>query len=350
MDRGKAYEILQLDPNKPINEDILKSKYKKLAMQYHPDKNPTGEEQFKLITTAYKFLSEGEGIHVEGTDINEILRTFLSGGLCQGMNSIFGGGGGIQPSTNIFSNLGNLSDFIPHIKSKGTDIIVTKRISLSEFFFGTSVEITYEKQVNCDLCQNQWMKCNYCNGMGKKINRAVNNNILSVNAQTCENCMGNGRIRNCSNCIDGLIVKNCSKVVNILSNESGYLNDYLKQNIIFSADGNASNNNGRPGKLIIKLEIDSPDYTIKDNNVYYYKTINLKDSLLGISFIMNSFDESLFNVSSNKYIIKEGDGYKFDNKGLYNYMGIRGDLYIVFKILTPSKLNKEQRQAINQIL
>ena len=103
------------------------------------------------------------------------------------------------------------------------------------------------------------------------------------------------------------------------------------------------------GDLHVNIKIVDKEFTVKDFDVYVTKIISLKDSLLGTHININSFDGTVVSINDNNYIIKEGDGYSFNDKGLYNPEGTRGKLWVVFKVKCPKRLTPSQRKAVESI-
>jgi len=209
-----------LGVSRDATKDEIKKAYRKLAIKYHPDKNPgdtSAEEQFKVATEAYEVLSDEDKRHkydqfghaafgpgrgaggaggFGGVDLEEALRTFMgafggSGGGGGGgsiFENFFGGGGGGQESSN-----------------RGSDLRFDLEIDFEEAVFGSKRDLSYSVNVECDACDGKGAApgskkttCSTCKGQGQ----VLTSNGLFHMRQTCPNCGGTGQMISnpCSKC------------------------------------------------------------------------------------------------------------------------------------------------------
>ncbi|MFC2082338.1 DnaJ domain-containing protein, partial [Bacteroidota bacterium] len=210
MAKRDYYEVLGI--GKDASEDEIKKAYRKLAMQYHPDRNPgdkEAEEKFKEAAEAYEVLRDpqkkakydkfghsglkgGQDFH-GFSDINDIFSHFsdIFGGSFGGsiFDDFFGGSGGSQRSHRR-------SGGVP-----GSDLKVTLPLTLEEIASGVTKKIKIKKQKKCSSCDGTGAKdssayktCTVCNGAGEV--RQVSKSIFGqfVNIATCQNCNGTGKV------------------------------------------------------------------------------------------------------------------------------------------------------------
>jgi molecular chaperone DnaJ len=182
------YELLGVP--RDVDSGTLKKAYRRLALQYHPDRNPddpAAEEQFKAVSEAYEVLSD--------TEKREIYDRYGKDGL----NSQ-GYGGGFSDVSDIFSHFGDMfGDFFGFSSGsrRGADLRLTVRLTLEECFTGISRSVEIPRAVNCDTCDGSGAKpgtqpqvCGTCGGRGQV---AVNRGFISM-ATTCPSCRGAGRV------------------------------------------------------------------------------------------------------------------------------------------------------------
>ena len=350
------YEVLGVD--KSASADEIKKAYRKMAIKYHPDKNPgdkEAEEKFKEAAEAYSILSDPDkksrydqfghaGVEGAGPDfsggfgnLNDFLNDILGG---FGFGGGFGGGArGGQQQQRVY---------------RGRDIRVRVKLTLEEIAKGVEKEISIEKSVPCTECGGKGAKnssdiktCPACHGTGQ-VERVVRQGFFQqVTYSTCQQCGGEGKIISnpCRSCGGtGLIRKRETIKVKIPAGvEAG-------MQLTIQGEGNAAKNNGINGDLLVVIEEqEHPNLKRDGNNLYYTKIISLPDAILGTETEIPCLD--------GPYKIKveagtqSGTVVRLRGKGLptVNGYGGTGDMYVKIGVWIPRKLNKEEKAVIESL-
>ncbi len=354
------YEVLGVD--RSASADDIKKAYRKLAIKYHPDKNPgnkEAEEKFKEAAEAYSVLSDAEkkarydqfghaGVEGAGPDfsggfgnLNDILNDLFGGAFGGGFGGFsgFGGFGGGTRQQRV---------------SRGRDIRVRVKLTLEEIANGVEKEISIEKSVPCTECSGKGAKnssdiktCPACNGTGEV--QRVTNSFLgqTITRSTCQQCSGEGKIisnpcRNCSG--SGLVRKRETIKVRIPAGvEAG-------MQLTLQGQGHAAKNNGINGDLLVVIEEqEHPNLKREGNNLYYTKIISVPDAILGSETEIPCLDGNYRikvepGTQSGKVVRLRGRGLPSVN----GYGGI-GDMYVKFAVWIPKKLDKEDKALIESL-
>ena len=346
------YEILGVP--RTASDDDLKRAYRKLAMQYHPDRNQAAdaEERFKEIAEAYEVLCDGNtratydryghaGLSGAGAggfhhvDLTEALNMFMRdfGGLA-GFESIFGGR---QPTE----------------ARRGQDIRVTVKLALADVATGTNRTIKLRTLVPCEQCSGSGaaegsrpVPCATCGGSGevRRATRSMFGQFVSVSP--CPTCAGEGSIIQspCQVCRgDGRVKGERSIPVEIPAGVSS--NNY----ITLRGQGAAGPRNGPPGDLIVMLEVkDDERFERQGEDLIYDLPVSFSQAALGDSLVVPSpWGEERFQLPDG---VQSGTVFKLKGKGLPRLgRSGNGNLHVRIHVWTPEQLNEEQRRLLQQL-
>ena len=365
MAKRDYYEVLGVD--KSASADEIKKAYRKMAVKYHPDKNPgdkAAEEKFKEAAEAYSVLSDADkkakydqfghaGVDGAGPDfsggfgnLNDILNDLFGGG--------FGGfGGGFGGFSGFGGGFGGSQQRQQRVY-RGRDIRVRVKLTLEEIAKGVEKEISIEKSVPCSECGGKGAKnssdiktCPGCNGTGQ-VQRVVNSFLgQTVTYSTCQQCGGEGKIISnpCRSCGGtGLVRKRETIKVKIPAGvEAG-------MQLTIQGEGHAAKNNGINGDLLVVIEEQAhPDLKRDGNNLYYTKVISMPDAVLGAEVEIPCLDgKQKIKVEPGT---QSGEVVRLRGKGLptVNGYGGTGDLYVQIAVWIPRKLDKEDKAAIEAL-
>ena len=355
------YEVLGVDRNASA-EDIKKA-YRKLAVKYHPDKNPgdkAAEEKFKEAAEAYAVLSDADkkakydrfghaGVDGAGPDFSGGF-----GNLNDILNDLFGGGFGGFSGFGGFGGFGGGGARQQQRVNRGRDIRVRVKLTLEEIAKGVEKEISIEKSVPCDDCGGRGAKnasdiktCPACNGTGQ-VQRVVNTFLgQTVTYSTCQQCGGEGKIisnpcRTCSG--TGLVRRRETIKVRIPAGvEAG-------MQLTIQGEGHAAKNNGINGDLLVVIEEqEHPNLKREGNNLFYTKIISMPDAILGADIEIPCLDGA-YKVKVEPGT-QSGTVVRLRGKGLptVNGYGGTGDMYVKFGVWVPKRLSKEDKEIIESL-
>ena len=364
MAKRDYYEVLGVDKN--ASADEIKKAYRKLAVKYHPDKNPgdkEAEEKFKEAAEAYSILSDADkkakydqfghaGVDGAGPDfsggfgnLNDILNDLFGGafgggfGGFSGFGGGFGGGRGGQRQQRVY---------------RGRDIRVRVKLTLEEIAKGVEKEISIEKSVPCSECGGRGARnssdiktCSACGGTGQ-VQRVVNSLFgQTVTYSTCQQCGGEGKVitnpcRSCGG--SGLVRKRETIKVKIPAGvEAG-------MQLTIAGEGHAAKNNGINGDLLVVIEEqEHPDFKREGNNLYYTKIVSLPEAILGAEVEIPCLDgPRRIKIDAGT---QSGTVTRINGKGLptVNGYGGTGDLYVKIAVWIPKKLDKEDKAVLESL-
>jgi molecular chaperone DnaJ len=348
MSKRDYYEVLGVA--RTVTEAELKSSFRKLAMQYHPDKNPgdaSAEVKFKEINEAYQVLSDaqkrgaydrfghaafqqggggGPGFGNEfGDFMSDIFDTFF-GDARQG-----GGRGGRGPGG----------------RERGADMRYNLEITLEEAYNGRAETITIPSSLTCEVCSGSGAKagskprtCPTCGGAGRV--RAAQG-FFSIE-RTCPNCHGRGEVIDdpCPNCGGaGRVTRERTLSVNVPAGvEDG-------TRIRLAGEGEAGIRGGPPGDLYIFLSVKPHSLFQRDGaDLFCQVPISLVTAALGGEFTVPTLDGSDAKVKVPEGT-QTGKQFRLRGKGM-TVLRSRdmGDLYIQVMVETPQKLTRRQRELL----
>lgn len=347
------YKTLGVDKN--VSEEELKKAYRKLAMQYHPDRNPNNKEaaeKFQQIAAAYEVLSDKQKrANYDSYGHAAFDQNSGFGGFGRGTGGFNPGSGGFSDMFNdIFENMmGGGGMRQPEFNDRGADLRYNLSISLDEAFHGKQTKIKYTTAVPCGACnatgsadKSEPVRCATCSGKGKV---RMQQGFFAME-RSCHICNGTGKtIKNpCKTCHgEGRTHKEKNLSVNIpYGVEEG-------TRIRLSGEGEAGVRGGHSGDLYIFVTIKKHQiYERHGADLHCHMPIKMSIAILGGSIEVPSIDGVAV-----KFSIPEGTqtGAKFRLKGkgmpLMNSK-IFGDLYIHTMVETPVNLTEEQKEIIRQ--
>lgn len=355
MSKRDYYDVLGVSRQADAAE--IKSAYRKLAIKYHPDKNPgdkEAEENFKEAAEAYEILSNQE----KKARYDQFGHAGNSGG--------FGGGGGMNMD-DIFSQFGDIfggghpfeSFFGGGSRSsgrrvqKGSNLRIKVKLTLEEIAKGTEKKVKVNKQIVCTTCDGSGAKdkssfhtCNTCGGSGSV--RRVTNTILGQmqTTSTCPTCNGEGVeiTAKCTTCKgDGLERGEETITINIPAGVSEGMQ------LSMTGKGNAAPRGGIPGDLIILVE-EVPHESLKRDgiNVIYDLYINFADAALGTSVEVPTIDgKAKIKIDAGT---QGGKILRLKGKGIPEVNSYhKGDQLIYVNIWTPKAVSSEEREILEKL-
>ncbi len=352
MSKTDYYELLGVD--KGASADELKKAYRKLAMQYHPDRNPgdeKAEQKFKEISEAYDVLKDDQ----KRAAYDQYGHAAFEGGMGGGAGG-FGGAGMQGNFSDIFSDL--FSDFMGggsrggrqrSSKIKGADLRYNLAISLEDAFSGTQENITFTTAAECDSCHGSGSKdgsspidCGTCQGYGKV---HMQQGFFTIE-KTCTACHGMGKvIKNpCNSCAGEGRIKR-EKTLNVSIPEG--VEDGMR--IRLAGEGEVGFRGGDAGDLYIFVSIKDHELFTRDHNDVHCKVpIKMTTATLGGEVEVPTIDGTKAKVTIPAGT-QHNDIFRLKNKGMkvIRAGGRRGDMYIHTAIEIPVKLTKKQKEMLN---
>ena len=342
MAKRDYYEILGVSKNSDAKE--IKKAYRKLALKYHPDKNPNdkaAEEKFKEAAEAYDVLSN--------PDRKQRYDQFGHAGM-QGAAGGFGGGG--MNMDDIFSQFGDIFGGAHPFESffggggrgkqrivKGSNLRIRLSLNLKEVSEGVDKKIKVSRLINADGVT--YKTCDTCHGSGQ-VTR-LSNTILGQmqTSSPCPHCNGNGKSidkRPSGTNTNGMLKKEETVKITIPAG----VEDGMQLKV--GGKGNAAPFDGVNGDLIVLISIEKDENLIRDGqNLHYEHYISFSDAALGTSAEIPTINgKAKVKLESG---IQSGRILRLKGKGLpsVNTYG-KGDLLVHINVWTPQNLSKEEKK------
>jgi len=354
------YEVLGVSKNS--SPDEIKKAYRKLALKYHPDKNPGNQEaeaKFKEAAGAYEVLSNPSK--------KQKYDQFGHAGL--GNQGGFGGGG--MTMEDIFSHFGDIfggggfEDFFNfggrgssrsrRAVQRGTNLRIRVKLTLEEIAKGVEKKVKVNKLIVCQQCNGSGSSgsgsvntCQTCNGRGQ-VSRVTSTFLGQMQTtSTCPNCNGEGEVitKKCPTCIGTGTVKG-EEVISVKIPPGAMEGIQLSLN----GKGNAAPRNGIAGDLIIVIEEIPHEHFVRDDiNIYYEHYLSFPEAVLGTTIEVPTLDgKARVKVPVGT---KPGKLFRLKNKGIpaLNYPTHIGDLLIYINIWVPDKLNSKEKEQIQKLM
>lgn len=329
----KLYDTLGVSPESTQAE--IKKSYRKLALKYHPDKNPEGGEKFKEISAAFEVLSDEKK--------REIYNKYGEEGLKEG-----GGGGEFHSPFDIFDMFfgGGGRGRRPGEKQKGRDTVHQLKVSLEELYNGATRQLAVQKNVICGSCNGiggkpgSVQKCDNCNGSGVDVKlRPIGPGMVQQIQQPCRECNQTGeKIREkdkCKKCNGKKVVKE-RKVL-----ECTILKGMKDgQKITFDREGDQAPDI-EPGDVIIVLdEKEHPVFKRNATDLHINMTIDLADALCGFTRTIETLDKRTLVVTSQPgEVIRPNEKKCITDEGMPHPSNpiLKGRLVVSFDINFPKE-------------
>ncbi|MDR0409308.1 MAG: molecular chaperone DnaJ [Spirochaetaceae bacterium] len=355
MAKRDYYEVLGIQ--KGASKDDIKKAYRKLAVKYHPDKNPgdkEAEEKFKEATEAYEILSDDQkkaaydqfgfsgvdGMSGGKHDFSNFkdFEDIFGGDFSDFLGNIFGGGGGLGGGRRS-----GASD-----PRQGANLRYDLEIPFKDAVFGTKVEIAYSRRVSCPSCKGTGAEsgskkkiCPSCNGTGQ-IRQSTG--FFSL-ASTCHTCGGDGYIieRPCKECKGAGTIKTRQKIM--VTIPPGVENG---RRMLIRSQGDAGPNGGTCGDLYVFIRVKAHDFFERDGaDLYCALPISITQAALGGDLQATTLDGKTVKVkippgSSNGKLLRLRD------EGVPSPSGKRGDFYIKLMVQIPAKLSAKGRALLEE--
>ena len=358
MAKRDYYEVLGVSKSADAAE--LKKAYRKLAVQFHPDRNPddkAAEDKFKEAAEAYEVLSDPDkkakydryghaavdgqgGFSGGGMTMDDIFSQFGDVFGDSGFGSFFGGGGGGAASGRQRGQ-------------KGTNLRIKVSLTLEEIAHGVHKKIKVKKEVACNTCNGSGAKdsssvksCNTCGGNG--VVRQVRNTFLGQmqTTVTCPTCNGSGKIISsfCGGC-KGSGTSHGEETIDIdipAGVEAG-------MQLSMRTRGNAGQKGGPAGDLIINIEEKEHEFLQRDGqNILFEQFLSFADASIGTQVEVPTLDGKVrIKIPPGT---QSGKIFRLQDKGLPTVQGYgKGDQLIHVNVWTPKKLTQEERDLLEKM-
>jgi molecular chaperone DnaJ len=345
------YEVLSVSKTASVEE--IKTSYRKAAMQWHPDRNPENKEEaeirFRECTEAYSVLSDPQK--------RQIYDTYGHAGIARA-----GGQGGVnetifQDFHDILGDFFGFEDLLGGRRTgrsrtrvqRGADLRYDMTLSFEEAAAGISTKIRVPRQEFCESCNGTGAKkgtgvtaCQTCNGRGQLI---YQQGFFTIN-RTCPSCQGAGQIvkERCPDCKgQGRVDRERTIDLRIPPGvDTG-------TRIRCQGDGEPGPNGGPPGDLYIVLEVkDHSFFERRGADLYCTIPLSIAQATLGADIQVPGLNgEERLKIPEGT---QSGAVFRVKGKGLPDpHGGGRGDLYYHVRVVTPTKITKEQRKLLEQL-
>ena len=343
------YDILGVSRN--ASEDDLKKAFRKLAFQYHPDRNKeaSAEEKFKEINEAYQVLSDPE----KRSQYDRFGHAGLGGSASAG-----DGFGGFSGFGDIFDSFFGGSGFGGSTRSRnsarrGSDLQVTMTVEFEDAVFGTEKDFEVNRTESCSKCRGSKSEpgssvsnCGTCGGSGqvRKAQQSVFGQFVQV--ADCGSCRGQGKVVSdpCTQCRGQGRERAKRKLA--VTIPPGIEED---TQIRLTNEGEHGINGGPPGDLYIAFRIEEHEYFIRDGiNIRYELPVNIAQASLGALIDVPTLDGRVeLSVPAGT---QPGQIFRIKGKGVAQLQGNRrGDQLVTIDVKVPKKLNKDQKSLLEEL-
>lgn len=346
------YQVLGVSRNADLTQ--IKKQYRKLALKWHPDKNPGNDEaehKFKVISEAYATLSDPKTRELYdkyGKDYEK----YAEGNIHFSAEEIF---------RNFFGNSGGIfeSFFNQHRGPKKTRSVQhTLVVTLEDIYNGKQCNLKVTRDRRCDNCNatgsidQRHYSCQHCDGNGVQIQLQHLGPMMMQSTVLCQSCQGSGTMipkdMCCSSC-KGHGIKPNTKILQF------NLPRGVAENESFVFQGESDEHPDpdiQPGDIVIRVR--SSNHALfrrQDNDLFIHKKISLVEALTGYSFDLPRLDnKTMIKIKINE-IISPGKVEIIRGEGLYNSKTkTKGDLKVQFEVIFPNSLSEKVKKQLQGIL
>ncbi len=340
------YDILGVANN--ASADNIKKAYRKLAMKYHPDRNPDDQEaenKFKEAAEAYEVLSDSKKRQIYDTYGKEGLRSSGYSGpgnsddIFSHINDLFG---------DIFGFGGRSRRRDPNAPVQGDDLRYDIRISFMEAMHGVNREVDITKKETCWTCDGSGSRpgyrpetCPSCNGRGQVVR---SQGFFQVST-TCPQCHGAGQIINepCNDCHgEGLLNK--SKKVSIRIPPGVDTGSRMR----LSGEGEGGKRGGKSGDLYVIIHVEDHEYFQREGQLIFLQLpVPMVQAALGCEVeVPTIYGETKLKIPAGT---QSGDRFTLRGQGVKSLRGGgKGEMLVEMQVKTPTKLSKQQKELLRQ--
>jgi len=366
MAKRDYYEVLGV--GKSASDDEIKKAYRKVAMQFHPDRNPgdkASEEKFKEAAEAYEILSDadkkakydryghqafapggggGGGFHPGGMNMDDIFSHFGDVFGDDSFGSFFGGGGRRGGGGGSRRQSGQ----------RGTNLRIKIKLTYEEMAKGVTKNVKLKKNIGCTTCsgsgakdKNSSQTCNTCGGSGQV--RRVSNTFLGQmqTVTTCPTCNGDGTTitAKCNNCRGtGVMAGEETIAIDIPAGVQAGMQ------LSMNAKGNAGERGGYPGDLIIQIEEEAHDELQRDGlNVAYELHLSFPEAVFGTSVEVPTIDgKARIKIPAGT---QSGKIFRLKGKGFPEVQGYaKGDQLVQVNVWTPQNVSSDEKAMLEKLM
>lgn len=348
-DYYKILDVTEEEKKLPFSEfsDVIKKKYRKLSLKYHPDRNQNkseserkeAEDKFKELSEAYSVLSDEK----KKSEYDNPMSNFQFNGF---------GGASFEDIMRSFDPFGNFG-FGGNEKRvvKGQSIRIAVGLTLEEMYEGVKKTVKYKRNGKCSHCNGSGKTsktkeelCAHCGGTGQIFTQRGGWQTVS----TCPHCNGKGKklINPCPHCNGSGMSQETNQVE--LNIPKG-----ISEGFQFTVQGEgciAEQNNGVKGDLIVLIKEKEHDTFIRDGNDLYYEIeVPIIDAILGGTKTVKTIDGKTLSTKIPQGV-EDGTKIRFIGKGMPVYgHNSYGNMYAIVKLVLPKKLNDNEIKLLQEL-
>lgn len=343
------YDILGVSPT--CTEEELKKAYRKLALKYHPDKNPAEGEKFKQISQAYEVLSNPEKRDIYDHGGEQAIKQGHSAGMDASPMDIF----------DMFFGGGRARERGP---KKGKDMVYQMAVTLEELYNGAVRKLAISRKLLCDKCEGRGTKspssgptkCPGCRGQGIKIRvEQIGPSIVQRMETKCNDCFGQGEIipqkDRCKNCEGKKIVRE-KKIIEVHIDKG--MED--GQKIPFNGEGDMEPGLDLPGDIIVVLDEKPHERfkrTVHKADLLTTLEVNLTEALCGFTRGIKTLDDRTLVLRTHPgEVVKNGSFKLITSEGMPIYRSPfdKGNLIVQINVEFPKTIESSVAQQLEKLL